>query len=373
MGYFFLFLVVLSLLGCSGPAPDAGEAISVQQAMSDISGEDAGFARALEPRAFSFPGDHGPHPEFKHEWWYFTGNLADESGSGRRFGYQVTFFRIGLAADGAPRRSRWATQQVWMAHVALSDIRAGEHHARERLVRGTLGLAGTRLKPLRVWVESWSLSRQEDSGPWRLEIGTDAFSLDLELNALRSPALQGDQGLSQKNAEPGNASYYYSIPRLETRGELTIQDQAYQVQGLSWLDREWSTSALGPDQAGWDWFSMQLDDGTDIMFYRLRRKDGRPDPHNRGSAQLSDGTHVDLLPEEVELRPLKWWESKDGRRYPIVWEFYAQRLQRRIRVQALIPDQQMDLSVRYWEGAVELLDSGDSGHLGYGYLEMTGY
>ncbi len=222
-------------------------------------------------------------------------------------------------------------------------------------------------------MENWSLSRATDSGPWRLEIETDAFSLDLELNALRPPVLQGDRGLSRKSAEPGNASYYYSIPRLETQGELSVEGRRYRVQGLSWLDREWSTSALGPDQAGWDWFSMHLDNGTDIMFYHLRRRDGRPDPHNRGSAQLSDGTHVDLLPEEVELRPLKWWESKDGRRYPIAWEFYAQRLPRRIRVQALIPDQQMDLSVRYWEGAVELLDSGDSSHLGYGYLEMTGY
>ena len=370
---FALLLPFLCLLGCCGPDQDPDKAISLHQAMSDGSSgnDDAGFARTLEPRSFSFPQDHGPHPEFKNEWWYFTGNLADESG--RRFGYQVTFFRIGLAADGAARTSRWATRRVWMAHVALSDIRAGEHHARERLVRGALGLAGATTEPLRAWVEDWSLSREADSEPWRLEIETDAFSLDLELNALRPPVLQGDRGLSRKSAEPGNASYYYSIPRLETRGELSVEDRGYRVQGLSWLDREWSTSALGPEQAGWDWFSMQLDDGTDIMYYRLRRKDGRPDPHSRGSVQLPDGTRVDLLPEEVELRPLKWWENRDGRRYPIVWEFRAMRLRRTIRVQALIPDQQMDLSVRYWEGAVELLDARDSGHLGYGYLEMTGY
>jgi len=364
-----LLLTLLPLLGCSGPDQEADGKIAVDQAMG---GDDtAGYARAFAPRTFSFPADHGPHPQFKNEWWYFTGNLADAAG--HRFGYQVTFFRVGLAAEGPERSSRWATRTVWMAHVALSDIAAGEHLARERLVRGALGLAGASLEPLRVWVEDWSLSRDPESGSWRLEIATDAFSLDLELNALGPPLLQGDRGLSQKSAEPGNASYYYSIPRLESRGELSLAGRVHRVSGLSWLDREWSTSALGPEQAGWDWFSMQLDDGTDIMYYRMRRKDGQADPHSRGTARLADGTRVDLLPDEVELQPLKWWQSDDGRRYPIAWELRLQRLQRNIRVQALIPDQEMELSVRYWEGAVKLLDAEDSSHLGYGYLEMTGY
>jgi predicted secreted hydrolase len=362
-------LLLSTLFACSDPPQQVTEEIAVDQALG--SGADPGFARAVEPREFSFPQDHGPHPEFQHEWWYFTGNLVDADS--RRFGYQVTFFRIALAPEQAARTSNWATRQVWMAHVALSDIADGRHHARERFVRDALGLAGARLDPLRVWIEDWWLARKINGEKWQLHVATDAFSLDLALDALRPPVLQGNQGLSQKSAEPGNASYYYSIPRLASQGTVKLGDREFKVDGLSWLDREWSTSALGPEQEGWDWFSLQLDDGTDIMYYQLRHKDGRPDPHSRGSALLADGTRVDLSPKNIELRPLDWWTSDDGRRYPVAWAFHGPPFSRPVEVRALIPDQLMALSVRYWEGAVEVLNTEDATHLGYGYLEMTGY
>lgn len=360
--------LALLLAACSGPPPDQDTPVGVSQALGGD--PEPGFARATDPRPFSFPADHGAHPDFKNEWWYLTGNLA--APSGRRFGYQVTLFRIALAPESALRASRWATRQVWMAHVALTDVAAGTHQARERLARQALGLAGAGLDPFRVWLEDWRLDGTGNDFPWHLGVDAGDFALELELAGDR-PMLQGDQGLSQKSAEPGNASYYYSLPRLATQGEIRAGDQRYPVQGLSWLDREWSTSSLGPDQVGWDWLSLQFQDGTDLMYYQLRRRDGSPDPHSRGAARLADGRRLDLLPAEVKLIPREFWTSPQGRRYPIVWDLDTPAQPRQLRVRALLPDQLMELSVRYWEGAVEILDRDGGARLGYGYLEMTGY
>jgi predicted secreted hydrolase len=361
-------VIALLLAGCTGPEPEPrAQAIWLDQAMGGDG--DTGFARALHPRAFQFPTDHGAHPEFKHEWWYFTGNLAGVDG--HRFGYQVTFFRMGMAAGGPARESAWATRQIWMAHVALSDIEAAEHQARERFSREAIGLAGAEMDPLRVWVEDWRIVRAAGSGIWSIRIAAEGFGLELELEKQRPPVLQGDAGLYQKGSKPGNASYYYSIPRLTTRGRVMVADNSYRVQGLSWLDREWSTSDLGTSQVGWDWFSLQLADGSDLMYYQLRRKDGTADPHSRGSLVLADGRRLDLSPDAVELRPLRWWQRPGGPRYPIVWSLSALPLGHTLTVRALLPDQLMDLTVRYWEGAVEVRDGDES--VGYGYLEMTGY
>jgi predicted secreted hydrolase len=363
-----LLLLPFLLWGCSDPTPQPPVTpITVDRALGGADVE--GFTRALRPRDFSFPDDHGPHPGFKHEWWYFTGNLED--GGGRHFGYQVTFFRIALAASGQARRSDWATRHIWMAHVALSDVQAGRHLAKERFSREAIGLAGTRTAPWAIWVEDWRIARSNETGRWSVRVGTDRFDLELELDELRPPLLQGDAGLSRKGAEPGNASYYYSMPRLATSGTVRVDGVRHRVQGLSWLDREWSTSALGPGQAGWDWFSLQLNDGSDLMYYRLRRKDGSSDPHSRGLAQQPDGTRVDLHPDSVHIQPLGWWTSPSGARYPTAWSLRVPALDRDLTVRALIPEQWMDLTVRYWEGAVEARDQ--HGPAGYGYLEMTGY
>ncbi len=361
-------MLVLMLQACSAQVSEPVPDIRVDQAMT---GSTHGFTRAIDPREFSFPADHGPHPGYQHEWWYFTGNLA--GAQGRRFGYQVTFFRIGLGAEPATRESAWATHGLWMAHVAVSDMGSGEHLAHERFSRDALGLAGALANGRKVWVEDLRVERPADDDRWYIRIDTGDFALELALRELRSPVLQGDAGLSRKSGGPGNASYYYSIPRLETRGSLQLAGDNHTVEGLSWLDREWSSSALGPEQAGWDWFSLQLADGTDLMYYRLRLDNGETDVHSRGSVQLADGTHIDLSPADVRLTPLDWWQYGDGNRYPIAWRMQLIPLQRSLTVRSPLPDQLMDLTVRYWEGAVEVLDAGQAAIIGRGYLELTGY
>ena len=363
-----LLVFVLLLMGCSQTPPPSVE-ISASEALS--SDQIEGFARAFEPRRFVFPEDHGSHPEYRNEWWYITGNL--DSADGRRFGFQVTFFRIGLAPpnDGEPRASRWATRQLWMAHFALTDVEGERHLAEERLARGAAGLAGFRRQPFQVWLEDWRISAQGDDFPWRLALAGEGFALDLHLLPKKAPVLQGKDGLSQKSAEPGNASYYYSMPRLAASGVIRLDAEEHQVNGLAWLDREWSTSALGKDQTGWDWFSLQLDDGMDLMFYRLRNGVDGTDPYSAGSLVTAAGEVSYLGADDLSLRPLAWWQSDAGKRYPVQWEMTFGRSGRRLQVHALLPDQEMALSVRYWEGAVDVFEQGRP--IGRGYLEMTGY
>ena len=209
--------------------------------------------------------------------------------------------------------------------------------------------------------------------PWRLEVDAGDFALDLSLRPDKPPVLQGDRGLSQKSATPGNASYYYSLTRLETAGEIRVDGRAIPVRGLSWLDREWSTSALDTHQVGWDWFALHLNDGRDLMYYQIRDRDQQPDPHSGGSLVAQDGTLRRLAQEEVTLTPLDWWSSPTGNRYPVIWTLDLGATGERLRVEAVLPDQEMDLSVRYWEGAVNALDAGTGRELGRGYLELTGY
>ena len=361
-------LVLLVLVGCAETAPPDPPAVSAETAL----GGDAqtGFARAEEPTAFRFPRDHGPHPKFRNEWWYLTGNLRTAEGA--RYGYQVTFFRIALTPEAPERTSHWATNQVWMAHAALTDVRAGSHRAEERFARQALDLAGAQAEPFRVWLGDWRLVSMDAGFPWRLQIDAEPFALDLTLEADKPVVLQGDEGLSQKSAEPGNASYYYSITRLKTTGQIRSGGPQVEVGGASWLDREWSTSALAPDQVGWDWFALQLKDGRDLMFYRLRRADGTADPHSAGTLVETDGQYRPIGPEDIALGPRHWWENHD-KRYPTVWELEVNPWKQTLLVRAVIDDQLMDLSVRYWEGAVDLLDPRTGEILGSGYLELAGY
>jgi predicted secreted hydrolase len=362
-----LLLIALLLLGgCSDappPAPSGAPGVPA-------SWGDQGFLHADRAREFSFPEDHGPHDGYRSEWWYLTGNLQDPAG--RRFGYQFTLFRIALLPHPTPRNeSAWSTSHIWMAHLALTDAKGGKHHHDERFAREALGLAGAQAEPLRVWVEDWQLVQPHAQAPWELRAATQAFTLRLQLAPKHPPRLQGDAGLSRKGRERGNASYYYSITRMATSGTLTIGDSEYRVNGDSWLDREWSTSALDEDQAGWDWFSLQLDDGSDLMFYQLRERQGGASPQSAGSLFAPDGSLTRLRREDVELTPRRWWRSDDGRSYPVAWTLALKRSGRRFEIEALIDDQLMALSVRYWEGAIEVREGGVS--VGRGYLEMTGY
>ncbi|MCW8858289.1 MAG: carotenoid 1,2-hydratase, partial [Deltaproteobacteria bacterium] len=334
----------------------------------------AGFARAFEPREFQFPRDHGPHPEFKTEWWYYTGNL--KSASGRRFGYQLTFFRIALSPQAPSRNSEWATNQVYMAHFALSDPDAGQFHHFERFSRGAQRLAGAEAEPFKVWLENWSAtSGTPQSLPMQLSAATGEVSIDLQLDSAKPIVLQGDAGLSQKSAEPGNASYYYSLTRMPTVGRISIEGESFAVSGASWLDREWSTSALGKNQLGWDWFSLQLSDGRELMYYQLRLRDGSADPLSSGVLVAADGSSQRLRASDLQIEVLDHWRSPhSGGRYPARWRLLLAAQQLDLEIVPLLADQELQTSVRYWEGAVAVQGRSAAGPVqGYGYVELTGY
>ena len=308
------------------------------------------------------------HPEYATEWWYLTGNLQTESG--RRFGYQFTLFRVGLRPGEPLKDSAWRTQQIYMGHIAISDAAGARHYSAERFARAAAGLAGVRVAPFEVWLGPWSMRANTGLFPLTVSAQNEDIGLSLQLQSGDKPlVLQGERGLSRKSATPGNASYYYSFTRLPTRGELRIGNTVYTVQGDSWMDREWSSSALDRDQAGWDWFALQLDDGRDLMYYQLRNKQGGMHAFSRGSLVEKDGSVRTLQPDQVKLTPLRHWQTEDGVRYPVSWRLQVAEFQLDLEVQALLDDQQMDHSVRYWEGAVEVSGS----HPGRGYLELSGY
>ncbi len=362
-------LCLLALGACDPPPPPAELNINEQ-----LSGEEraAGFTRADQAREFRFPEDHGPHSGYRTEWWYLTGNLR--GAAGRPFGFHLTFFRIAISPKPPPPGSAWATRHVWMAHLALSDLQGKRHYSSERFAREALGLAGTRRQPLAIWVENWHLSREADGGAFLFSGATPEFSLELRLAQAKKPVLQGDQGLSQKSGQAGNASYYYSLTRLPTAGWLELKGQRLAVAGQSWLDREWSSSALGPQQQGWDWFALQFEDGRELMYYRLRHHDGQTDPHSAGSLVARDGGITRLSPANTRLTPLRYWTSPDGHKtYPIAWRLELPASQQAWRVEALLDDQEIHHSVRYWEGAVRVLALPGQREVGRGYLELAGY
>lgn len=373
LGLVLLAAVWMVILVPGTDRPLLDKSRSVVSALGS-SADTTGYERALEPRRFEFPADHGAHPGYRNEWWYFTGNLT--APDGRSFGYQLTFFRIGLAPNDTESPSRWRTRQLYMAHFALSDIRSSQFLAYERFGRGAAGIAGATNPPLKVWLDHWSLVSGDKSGfPMRLSAAQGGNAIDLTLTPEKPVVLNGDRGLSRKSAEPGNASYYYSMPRLHTQGRLTINGTPFEVTGNSWLDREWSTSALAEDQEGWDWFALQLEDGTDLMIYRLRRKDGSMDPMSAGTLIDADSQATPLSRDDMDLRVLEYWTSdRTGIRYPLRWELRLPRQGLELEVEPAMLNQELDLTVRYWEGAVRVQGrQGNRVLRGTGYMELAGY
>lgn len=345
--------------------PDTVQArLSVAESLQAPS--DAGYAKAVAPREFSFPHDNGPHPEFRTEWWYYTGNLDGDQGE--RLGYQLTFFRQALAPEAPQRASEWATRQVYMAHFAVTKAPDG-FASRERFSRGAAGLAGAQADPYRVWLESWEAA-EVSPGVTRLQAADGPIAIDLTLRDGKPVVLQGDAGLSQKSEESGNASYYYSLTRMPTDGTVTFNGQTYTVTGSSWFDREFGTSALGPDVVGWDWFALQLDDGRDVMFYQLRRKDGTIEPVSSGTLVAPDGTSRRLSRDEVKIDTIATWQSpRTGAVYPAKWRLQIPSADITVDITPILADQELDVSFAYWEGAVNVTGSAT----GRGYIEMTGY
>lgn len=367
-----LAAAVLGLWMALRPAPaPSGARFDVAQALGGDA--DPKFARAETPRRFQFPQDYGPHPEFRNEWWYFTGNLL--SADGRRFGYELSLFRIALSPEAQARSSDWATNQAYMGHFAVTDVNGKAFHYFERFARGAAGLAGARAQPFAVWLEDWRVSAETDKPEtWRITTRVDDVAIDLRVTPAKPIVPQGDRGLSRKSAEPGNASYYYSIPRLATQGTITIGGKATRVRGTSWLDREWSTSALGPDQVGWDWFALQLDDGHELMFYQLRRRDGGADPFSAGVWIDAAGRANRLTAQDVTVEVLDRWSSPRGGTYPARWRLTVPAARLSLEVRPVLADQELDVSVRYWEGAVDASGTrADRKLAGVGYVELTGY
>jgi predicted secreted hydrolase len=333
-----------------------------------------GFARVTAPRPFVFPQDHGPHMQYATEWWYYTGNL--DTDDGRHFGFQLTFFRFGLTPQAATRSSDWATTNIYMAHFALSDVAGQKFYAFERFSRGAAGLAGAEGQPFRVWLENWSaVGAGAQALPMRLQAAQDDIAIDLTLAGGKPVVLQGDQGLSQKSAAVGNASYYYSLTRMPTRGTIRIAAASYAVSGLSWMDREWSTSALGAELVGWDWFALQLSDNREVMFYRLRHADGSSDAFSSGTLIAADGSTSRIARDDIQIEPLGTWQSPgDGARYPAGWRLRIPAAALDLRLTPYLADQELPLTTIYWEGAVKLDGSAAGTPVrGNGYVELTGY
>ncbi|HXF64220.1 MAG TPA: lipocalin-like domain-containing protein [Caldilineaceae bacterium] len=367
------------LAGCAGAG---GEAVASADVVAALSGEaDAAFARALAPRPLTFPRDHGAHPDYRTEWWYFTGNLTGEQGNA--YGYQLTIFRSALTPDAPERASDLATNQVYMAHFAVTDGAAQTHHSFERFSRGAGGLAGAEGEPrFSVWLEDWSVQQQEEGALYlRAAATTEAgapVAIDLTLRETRPPVLHGDAGLSQKGPEPGNASYYYSLIGLMTSGTVTVGDQATSVRGVSWMDHEFGTSALSENALGWDWISLQLDPveaGLALMLARIRTEGGGALDEFDGTLVRPDGTQETIHLADFTLEALDEWTSpRSGITYPSGWRLSLPAYELALELQPLVRDQEMAVSFVYWEGAVTVTGSHAGQPVtGQGYVELTGY
>ncbi len=346
--------------------------LSVASMLSDEAA--GGYLRADRPREFEFPRDHGPHDGFRTEWWYFTGNLR--TAAGRRFGYQLTFFRSALAAKPSPRESSFAAGHAWMAHLTLSDVEARRFHSFERYAREGGGIAGAGGEhPIQVWLRDWRCEIDASGAPIKLLAREAAVAIELELHADKAPVLNGDDGRSQKNVSAGDASYYYSMTRLGTSGRVEVDGEAFEVQGASWMDREWMSGALGEDQVGWDWFSLQLDDGSELMWYRLRRKDGSLDPCSGGTFVAADGSARTLRAGELTLTEQSGWRSpRSQATYPNRWRLAVRELALEVEVTPALADQELDVAFRYWEGAVDVRGKHANREVkGSGYVELVGY
>ncbi len=373
MRYWILLVVSVFIAACERGDHLPGETGGTRVADA-ISESDPRYLRADKPREFSFPLDHGPHPGFKTEWWYLTGNL--ETADKRHFGYQFTLFRVALTPEVRARASAWAANDIYMAHFALTDTQSEKFYSFERFSRGAAGLAGAQAVPFRVWLEDWQLrSERSTFFPLRLEIAQDALRLDLSLRSDKPVVLQGERGWSQKSGGAGNASFYYSYTRMLTQGKVSVSGEAFNVSGASWLDREWSTSALGAAQEGWDWFALQLSDGRELMFYQLRLKTGEADIFSKGVLVFEDGSSVLLRANDVVLSPLAYWTSENtGVSYPIHWRLNLPKFELQLDIKPVLAQQEMRLSVRYWEGAVNVRGVAAGKPIsGRGYLELAGY
>ncbi len=347
----------LALLGLGGRPARA-------QGFAGLGENAEGFAAVVPGKSFAFPADHGPHPEFRIEWWYVTANLRDASGAA--YGAQWTLFR--QATRPGAQQQGWANQQIWMGHAAVTT--ADVHRYGEAFARGGVGQAGVETKPFHAWIDAWDMRgadpmRDAMLAPLDLKASGADFSYTLRLDADRPLVLQGDAGYSRKS-DRGQASYYYSQPFFKASGRISIGDKPVEVTGLAWMDREWSSQPLAADQTGWDWFSLHLNSGEKLMLYRLRQQDGRG--HLFGNWIAADGRSVEIASADNSIAPVVMTDVA-GRKAPTAWRVVIPAHGLAIETTALNPRSWMGTSFPYWEGPISFTGS----HAGLGYLEMTGY
>ena len=337
------------------------------------------FRLAQEGYQYEFPRDHGSHDTFRTEWWYYTGHL--QTAEGRRFGFELTFFRRAIAPDQIETRpSRWSVDQLYLAHLAITDVKEQRFYFQDRISRAGLGKAGADATRLRVWLDQWRAESSGETGDQqKLEAKADGVALSLTLDPAKPLVVHGERGISKKGAAAGQASHYYSFTNLTTAGSVTIGTETYHVTGTSWMDHEFGSADLGADLAGWDWFSIQLADNRELMVYRLRHADGSSDAASSGTLVFADGRTQHLSASDIQLTPLDTWTSPASKAtYPHRWQVSIPSLELSLKLTPLLADQELrttrSTQVTYWEGAVAV-EGTERGQAikGQGYVELTGY
>lgn len=332
--------------------------------------------KAAEPGyRYEFPKDHFNHREFQTEWWYYTGNL--KTADGHKFGFELTFFRQGVDR-GATSTSAWAVSDLYFAHLALSDLDGGDFYHTERFNRAGPGLAGASLEQMRVWNGNWQV--QWKANQQELQALEDRFGIRLVMEVAKPPVVHGENGVSQKADGDGHASHYISFTRLLTSGTIELGRKSFAVTGTSWMDHEFFTNSLGANEAGWDWLSLQLDDQSEVMLYRLRHKDGSVDPYSSGTYVDREGKATHLKAGDFQFQPQgeTWRSRSSGATYPIAWNVAIPSLGLDLATRTSLKIQELTgktkRSPSYWEGAIGITGKRNASPIrGVGYLEMTGY
>jgi predicted secreted hydrolase len=373
----FSILLIWPMLVLSSCAPSGIPSAEVQ--IPDAASMDdeipPGFAAADGSRPLTFPEDFGAHEEFRAEWWYYTGNLGTPEG--RHFGFELTIFRVSLLPPTTelPADSEWYNRSLYFAHFAVSDIGSDRFYAFERYSRPGPGLAGAQADPYRIWIEDWGIV-ENTPGVYHLQAEQGEIALDLTLSDEMGVVLHGENGYSRKGESERNASYYYSQPRLRAEGFVQVKGVQVPVSGLAWKDHEFSTSALDKDQIGWDWFSLQFEDGSALMLFQLRERDGGTSSSSSGTFITADGRPQPIQKADFEITVLDEWESPHTQgRYPSAWEIRLEEPDCLLQVRPWMADQEIHFpTVTYWEGAVRFEGTcNDLSARGNGYVELTGY
>jgi predicted secreted hydrolase len=335
----------------------------------------AQYRTAVPGYRFEFPRDYFDHSDFQTEWWYYTGNL--KSANGHRFGFELTFFRQAVSRDPA-QVSAWDVRDIYLTHLALSDLDGQKFYHSERINRAGPGIAGISASTARIWNGNWQVQWQ--GSDQNLQAIEKQFQLHLALHPEKPPVLHGENGLSQKSEGAGHASYYFSLTRLTANGQLDLNGERFELSGIAWMDHEFFTHQLEQDQVGWDWLSLQLDDKTELMLFRIRRKDGSIDPFSAGTYVDAQGQSTHLRAADFALQPLdqRWTSPATHVTYPIAWKISIPKSETELEANTPLASQELTgktkIAPSYWEGAITLKGHrGKTPLSGVGYLEMTGY